>query len=231
MDAQGLPRSGAEFFRAVTRRVLTLWWLKMPGTMIGIAGFFAAYFWVLRHPFFPVTVMPLTTMDAWIVFRPEALWLYVSLWFYVGLLPALLENFKELVAYVGQVLALSAAGLGIFIFWPTAVPVRAIDWAKHPGFDVLKGVDATGNACPSLHVAFAVFSAIGIGRVLREMRVGRAWRGVNWVWCAGIGYSTVAIGQHVVLDVIAGAALGAAAGFGLPWMARRGARAGKTGVG
>ncbi len=211
--------SGKNFFSTVGRRILTLWWLKMPGTVGGITGFFAAYFWVLRHPFFPVTIMPLTVVDGWFDFRPEAIWLYVSLWLYVGLHPALLKSLPELVAYGWQVLALSAVGLGIFVFWPTAVPVRAIDWAAHPGFAVLKGVDATGNACPSLHVAFAVFSAIGIGRVLREIGAGGAVRAANWVWCGGICYSTLAIQQHVALDVIAGVALGAAVALAWPRVA------------
>lgn len=192
------------------RRIATLWWLKMPGTMVGIAGFFAAYFWVLRHPFFPVTVLPPTVVDRWIPFSGWMLWVYLSLWFYVGLLPALLKNPRELVAYAGRALVLSAVGLAIFIRWPTAVAVRADDWAEHAGFSVLAGVDATGNACPSLHVAFAVLTAFGLSRVLREIRAGTGWRVANWGWCAGISYSTVAIRQHVVIDVVAGALLGAA---------------------
>jgi membrane-associated phospholipid phosphatase len=34
-------------------------------------------------------------------------------------------------------------------------------------------------------------------------------RALNWIWCLGILYSTVATRQHVFLDVLAGAALGA----------------------
>jgi membrane-associated phospholipid phosphatase len=196
------------------RRIATLWWFKMPGTIIGITGFFAAYFWVLHHPHFPVTIMPLTFVDHWIPFSGWALWLYLSLWFYVGLLPALLKNFTELVSYVWQVLALSVVGLGIFIFWPTVVATRDVERMQQAGFSILKGVDASGNACPSLHVAFAVFTAIGMGRVLREMGASPSWRGANWVWCAGICYSTIAIRQHVVIDVLAGAALGALIAFG-----------------
>jgi hypothetical protein len=44
-------------------RLLALWPLKMIGTTLGMAVFFAAYFWVLRHPQYPVTVMPLTAVD------------------------------------------------------------------------------------------------------------------------------------------------------------------------
>jgi membrane-associated phospholipid phosphatase len=45
---------------------------------------------------------------------------------------------------------------------------------------------------------------------LTKMGAGRGLRALNWLWCAGILYSTVATRQHVALDVLAGAALGAA---------------------
>jgi membrane-associated phospholipid phosphatase len=84
-----------------------------------------------------------------------------------------------------------------------------VDWSRHAAFDFLQAVDASGNACPSLHVAFAVFTAIWFGRLGRQMGVGRSVRALNWLWCAGILYSTVAVRQHVALDVLAGAGLGA----------------------
>jgi membrane-associated phospholipid phosphatase len=70
-------------------------------------------------------------------------------------------------------------------------------------------VDLAGNACPSLHVAFAVFTGIWMDRLLKEMRSAHVLLALNWLWCLGIVYSTLATRQHVVLDVIAGAALGA----------------------
>jgi membrane-associated phospholipid phosphatase len=83
------------------------------------------------------------------------------------------------------------------------------DWSQHPAFAFLQKVDASGNACPSLHVAFAVFTAVWLGRLLRQMSAGRRVCAFSWLWCLGILYSTVAIRQHVVFDVIAGAGLGA----------------------
>ena len=68
------------------------------GTTLGMMSFFAAYFWVLHHPLFPVTTMPLTAVDRLIRFRPETLPLYLSLWFYVSLVPALLIDRRELVS-------------------------------------------------------------------------------------------------------------------------------------
>lgn len=190
------------------RRLRTLWWLKLPVTTMAITAFLMAYFWVLSHPFFPITVMPLTALDRAIGLRPETLPLYLSLWVYVSLVPALLRTGRELASYGAATLAMSLIGLGIFMLWPTAVPAFDIDWSQYPSMVFLKNLDLTGNACPSLHVAFAVFTAIWLERLLREMDTGRVLRACNWLWCAGILYSTVATLQHVVLDVLGGTILG-----------------------
>ena len=190
-------------------RLLTWWPAKMIGTTLGMTAFFVVYFQLLRHPLYPVTTVPLTAVDRLVGFWPEALPLYFSLWFYVSLAPALLIDRRELVSYGLAAVGLSVIGLGIFLFWPTAVPWAGVDWSQHPAFAFLKSVDASGNACPSLHVAFAVFTAVWVERLLRQMGAGRLVRALNWLWCLGILYSTVAIRQHVSLDVLAGAVLGA----------------------
>jgi membrane-associated phospholipid phosphatase len=74
---------------------------------------------------------------------------------------------------------------------------------------VLHGVDATGNACPSLHVATAVFTAAWLHRLLGQIGFGAAWRIGNALWVVGIVWSTVAVRQHVVLDVVGGLLLAA----------------------
>ncbi len=194
-------------------RVLTYWPAKLVATTAGMTLFFVAYFWLLRHPQFPVTIMPLTAVDRMIGFWPEFLPLYLSLWVYVSLAPALLSDRRELLSYGVAAAALSIAGLGIFLLWPSAVPRPEVDWSQHASFLFLKSVDASGNACPSLHVAFAVFSAIWFERILRGVSAPPWGRAINWLWCAGILFSTIAVRQHVALDVLGGALLGAAAVF------------------
>lgn len=196
-----------EWLHQARIRIVKWWPVKLVGTTLVMTGFFLGYFWVLNHPLFPVTTMPLTALDRLIAFRPELLPVYLSLWFYVALAPALLITWRELVSYAVATAAMGGIGLGIFFLWPTTV-VWPEDWSQHAAFAFLKQVDASGNACPSLHVAFAVFTAIWLERLLRQMRTGRAVRKFNWLWCLGILYSTVAIRQHVVLDVFAGAVLG-----------------------
>ncbi|MGV8990319.1 MAG: phosphatase PAP2 family protein [Thiobacillus sp.] len=182
--------------------------LKAIGTPLFIAVFFGAYFYVLKNPVYPTTVMPLTWLDQMISFQPQAMSLYASLWVYVSLPPALLTARRDLYRYVMGMTGTCLAGLFVFFFWPTAVPAADIDWALYPGVDFLKNIDAAGNAFPSLHVATAFFSGIWLDHLLRRFGAPRWSRLLNWVWCIGIIYSTLATRQHVAVDVWGGMALG-----------------------
>ena len=206
-----LPAGG--WLRDAGSRIRTRWVVKMTGTAAIMTAFFVAYFYLLNHARLPVTTVPAIFIDRMIAFRPGALPLYVSLWLYVPLAPSLLVRGRDMRAYVAAVLALSLVGFGIFILWPTTIPRPELDPRLVPSLAYLKAVDASGNAFPSLHVAFAVFTVLLFGRLLREMRSGLLVRALNWAWCAGIVYSTIAIRQHVALDALAGMALGGAGGM------------------
>ncbi len=192
--------------------------LKSLGTMLFIAVFFGAYFFLLKHPASAVTVMPLTGLDRLIGFEPRAMPLYVSLWVYVSLPPALLATPQALFAYARAMAGTCLIGLAIFYLWPTTVPVADIDWALYPGVDFLKNLDAAGNAFPSLHVATAFFSGVWLQVLLRRYDAPRWTRWLNGLWCIGIVYSTMATRQHVVVDVAAGLLLG---GLGAAWSLRQ----------
>lgn len=184
-------------------------WLKVLGVSAFTWIFFIGYFHLLRHPAYPVVQMPLTALDRLIPFQPQWLPAYVTLWLYVGIAPGLLLRFVDLLVYGLWAAALCLAGLACFYFWPTAVPPLRVEVTHLPGFALLQGVDAAGNACPSLHVAVAMFSAIWIEHVLRRAQVPRGLRLANAAWFAAIAYSTLAIKQHVALDALAGVLLGA----------------------
>ena len=95
------------------------------------------------------------------------------------------------------------------MLWPTATPRLPLTAAVPASMQFLRDVDLAANACPSLHVAFAVFTACWMERLLREMHTGLALRIASTLWGLGIVYSTLATRQHVLIDVLAGAALGA----------------------
>ncbi len=202
------PTGGAlalQTWRTLMRHV----WFKSIGTTAFTWVFFLAYFDLLRHPHGMVTVMPMTALDHWIGLQPWALPFYFSLWLYVSLPPALMATRREIAGYGARMAIVCLIGLGVFYVWPTRVPACPIDWARHPGFAILRGVDAAGNACPSLHVATAVFAAFWLDWMAPALGFGQRWRRINVVWCVLIVYSTLATKQHVVVDALAGALLGA----------------------
>ncbi len=187
--------------------------LKAVAIPLFLAGFFAAYFQLLRHPVFPVTTMPTLAFDRFIAFSPLAAVPYLSLWIYVVLGAGTVQGAREIRLYCFGVLALTAVGLGTFLFWPTTTPAAGIDWSHYRLMRSLKTIDASGNACTSLHVAFAVFTAIWIERLLRQLRAPVWPRVVNATWAAAIAYGTLATKQHLTVDLLAGAALGGVVGW------------------
>ncbi len=202
----GLPGWAGRAFARMRR----LFWLKALGMTLFMSIFFALYFHLLRHPLHPPVTMPLTALDTWLGYQPWAVWPYLSLWVYLGLAPMLMQRLPDLAAHVLWNTVLCATGLLIFLFWPSAVPV--FGHAAAPGWihSVLRGVDAAGNACPSLHVATALFCGWRTHALLRELGVPGVLRFAAVAWLLLIIYSTLAIKQHVWWDVLAGAALAAA---------------------
>ncbi|MEJ5990127.1 phosphatase PAP2 family protein [Ramlibacter sp. PS3R-8] len=206
--------------RAVLDRVKVRWRMKGVANTAGLAAFFIAYFWILNHPQFEVTQMPVTAVDYWIPHVPAAIVPYATLWVYLSLPLALMTRSAEFRSFGVAAFTLSVAGLACFYLWPTAVPVVA-GWSPNAADSLLRNVDGGRNACPSLHVAFAVFSWVWLRRLVADMG-GPAWvRFGNAFWCLAITLSTLATRQHVVLDVVAGAALGAAvAALNMQWLRR-----------
>jgi len=208
-----LPPARSHWIRQIAARMAYQMPLKAVGTAAFMLLFFWAYFGVLRNPLFPVTEMPLIFIDAWIPVSGLAFPVYASLWVYASLPAALLREIQPLVHFGIWMAALCLFCLGIFWLFPTGVPPAGIDWSLYPEMAMIKDVDASGNACPSLHVASAVFAAIWLARIARAMG-GRRWvSGLIWLHCLAILWSTMATRQHVALDVLAGALTGAV--FGL----------------
>ena len=200
--------------RQIATRMIFLWPLKAVGTALFMLLFFSAYFGILRHPLFPVTLMPLTVVDQWIPVTARAFPVYASLWVYASLPAALFKEFRTLALFGLWMAAMCLFCLAIFWVFPTGVPPAGIDWKLYPEMAIIKDVDASGNACPSLHVASAVFAAIWLDRMATTISAPLALRWVIWLHCLAILWSTVATRQHVAIDILAGAVVGVV--FGIP---------------
>lgn len=189
------------------KRILTLWWLKALGNSLFMWLFFEAYFYLLRHPSREVTPLALLPWDGWVPYTPLAWLAYLSLWVYTALPAALQANFSGLIHFGFSVGALCVTGLLCFYLWPTTIPSHYPFAAGAPE-NWLGGVDAPGNACPSLHVASAVFSFIWLRPQLKAL-CNQAWpQWMNGLWCLSIVISTLSVRQHILTDVIVGAVLG-----------------------
>jgi len=195
--------------------------LKAVGTTLFMVLFFWGYFAVLRNPLDEPATIPLTMIDRWVGFTPTAFPAYISLWVYVSLPPAFLTSLPTLLRFTVWNAALCLFCLAIFWLFPTRVPVFAIDLAQFPSMAILKGVDASGNACPSLHVATAVFAAFWLDRLWKAISAPLALRWASALHCLVILWSTMATRQHAFLDVLAGLLVGSA----FAWMSLRHASA------
>lgn len=196
--------------KEMARRFLTKVMIKGILTTAAFPLFFIAYFWVMHNPapFAELTVIPLLFVDHWIPVQQWALVPYASLWFYVCLPSSLIWQKQELIEYLLGAVFLCVLGIGIFWLLPTSVPDFGIDWSIYPGLAFLKMADGGANALPSLHAAFAIYTAAFLNKQLRSFDVPAALRVANVLWAVLIVYSTIATRQHVFLDALAGTALG-----------------------
>lgn len=212
--------SARSWYGHLWSRFVTVWYIKALGTTAFMVLFFKGYFWVLHHPLTEPVMMPRLAIDHWLPFTPLGFPAYVSLWFYVSLPSALMPSLWQLIRYGLWTAAMCLFCLALFWAFPTQVPMPDIDWALHPQLQFLKGIDASGNACPSLHVGSAVYSLMWLRHIFLQVGAHRALRMLSVVYCLVIVWSTMAIRQHVFLDVLAGAAVGVVFG----WLSLRGLR-------
>jgi len=204
------------------RRCITLFPLKLVGNTVATLGFFPLYFWIMRNAG-QAWVLPLTPIDGLVAFWPWLLPVYLSLWGYIALPVLLARDMRELVGFSLGCAAMTLLALLVFWFLPTAIPNFAVETTPGTSLQFLKMVDSAGNAFPSLHVSFSVFTCVVLARQLRAVGAPTWLRAVNVAWAVGIVYSTMAVRQHVLIDVLGGLALGVA--FGLATRERAAAAA------
>jgi membrane-associated phospholipid phosphatase len=167
---------------------------------------YVPYLFLQRHRFFPVTNMPLSFFDRVIPFSDKAVWPYLSIYLLMPVGPFLMANRRQIFRYAAGIVIISFLADTFFLFWPTACP-RPDVAGTNAIYRTLVLIDNPFHAFPSLHAAFAVYSACCASLVLRELRVPWSWRVGVWLWALLILFATLATKQHVVADIAAGSAL------------------------
>ncbi|MDQ1737599.1 MAG: hypothetical protein QOH56_3850 [Pseudonocardiales bacterium] len=114
-----------------------------------------------------------------------------------------------------SLVVINAAALAVFFLFPVAPPrllpgYGFIDAVANAGFGASHGGPVTADqygALPSLHIGWAVWTALVGYRLVRSRRVGMLWLTYPLITCAVI----VVTGNHYLLDAVAGGALALAA--------------------
>ena len=181
---------------------------KSLGPTISITVFFVMYFYILENPFITQRLVPVLPIDLWTPVISWSAWIYFSLWVYICIPQALMMDRRVMLYYLGGAALLSFIGLGIFFFYPTAVPAWEIDWSGYPALAFLKSSDSAGNACPSLHVSFVTFSGCWMVWLFRRLGLSPIWGVLSILWGLAIIISTMTTKQHLLVDVCFGLLLG-----------------------
>jgi hypothetical protein len=130
----------------------------------------------------------------------------------LGLLGLLWWKFPELYRPLRTGLVLTnVIAMAVFWLFPTAPP-RLLDPSAYPDLVARSGAFGSWHsgtlgsaanqfaAMPSLHIAWAVWSALALWRILAR----RTWALVVWVYPMVTAVAVLSTGNHFLLDVIGG---------------------------
>ena len=155
---------------------------------------------------FPIATPRPAPQFAWepLPLKSWAIWLYLSHFLLVILATALVTERSTFMGLIKRKATATAVAFGVFFAWPTTLPrmVQTHEGWTGKAWSLLYQTDVPANCLPSLHVALACICLLAIGR--GRSRIQRAFL---TLWGLAIAISTLLTGQHVLLDVFAGAAL------------------------
>jgi fatty acid desaturase len=162
------------------------------------------YFWLEHHVFFPVKMVPLSSVDRALPFLPFTAWIYISLYLQLALPFLLCRDAVRLRQMVFGFAWISVVSNLLFLFWPTAIPVFN---AASSSFSLrlVQVADTYGNALPSLHASLAIYCALCSAALLASRRL----RASLWLWTILILTSTLLAKRHQLADILTGSVLGA----------------------
>jgi len=139
--------------------------------------------------------------------RPEWIAVYLSVNLLVVLSVLILDRPRQWRALALALMAATALGGVGFLLLPaevgyTVTEVADAGWA--PWFDLKRLLVGRHNLCPSLHVAFTwICLAAYVPRLPRPLAAAAI------LWGMAVALSTLLVHEHHVIDVLAGAAVGA----------------------
>ena len=167
---------------------------------------FVPYHFLQHHHFFQPTMIPESFFDRLIPFSHQAVWIYLSIYLLMPIGPFLMKNQKDIARYALGIVTMGVLADVIFFLWPTWCP-RPDTAGTNPLYQWLVQIDNPFHAIPSLHAAFAVYSALCAQRVIAQMQWSALARSAIWLWTSLILFATVATRQHTLADLLGGSLL------------------------
>ncbi len=183
------------------------WKLKFFLGMVLTGAFWTGYFILGNASVLSGKTMPLSAVDRMIPFVPEMSIIYVSQFISAPLIVWLMRSREDILSYCGSVILLSAFTFMIFSAWPTMVH-RPDYSGGNIIYSWIVRIDSARNACPSLHAGFGILTAACANNTFRDYRYGKILIAIAWIWTLAVMLSALLIKQHVLVDIIAGSALG-----------------------
>jgi len=177
----------------------------MLANLSGIAAFFYAYFWIMRHPLSAATVIPVTWIDDLVPFSlsPSSVRVPVGLC-RLGILVH--QGRTGAGCLAAACFSMIIVGLGIFMALRRRSRISR-STGPVPVARISQGGRRFRECIAVLACRFAVFTAVVLHGQLTAVRAPRAALACSVLWCLGIVYSAMATRQHLALDIIAGAVL------------------------
>jgi membrane-associated phospholipid phosphatase len=160
--------------------------------------------------------LPLTALDQLIPLMPWTLLVYVSDYFFIGLVLVSLKKPEPFsLAFYRMILGIMLSFI-VFLMYPTVYPRPGLPadplWSET--FLFLHFLDQPTNCFPSLHVSITLIAAASLQSWRPTLRIAA------WIWAAAICLSTLTTKQHYAWDVLGGMVI-AAASIGLTPRSRR----------
>src|SRR5215813_5793423 len=147
----------------------------------------------------PILLTP-SAIDEKISFLDWTVWVYNSQFFFLIINIYLMRKAQNFSRTFYAMALVSLFSFCIFAIFPTTLPREFVTGTglTAKAFQWLYTIDSSSNCFPSLHVALAWISAIG---VLNERKIFGA---LVCLWAVMITLSTMTTKQHYFIDVIAG---------------------------
>lgn len=157
---------------------------------------------ILQHvEIFPVLWVPPLGVDQMIPVCFQSIWFYFSFCLLLGLVGLLVEK-KLFIQYLYTIGWVTAVSHACFLFLPNGVSRAEIDTETAPlMYQMLASIDKPRNALPSMHASLSVVAAIAAQFSVNFPKWSKS---LIWLWVLAIFWSTIALRQHVSLDLISG---------------------------